>query len=97
MKQWEQVKTDITFIMGTRSSKWWRGKELCQYLHQLGHEGCTPKSLKWVLTQLVESGYLEKARVKPQWSLYTYRLRKHYLTTHGSHCVVERSEKDILW
>jgi len=97
----QQLKVDILFIMSTRSSKYWRGKELCQYLSQLGHEQPTPKKIKDVLTEMVHLQALERVRVKPQWTLYSYKLTGKYtyetILPHANGAVIKRSAEDNVW
>lgn len=97
-----QLRVDILFIMSTRSSKMWRGKELCQYLAQLGHDNPTPKQIKWVLADLVEEGVLSRTRVKPQWSLYAYKMtgvhnHNTISVAAGKEPVIRRTQEENIW
>lgn len=98
----QQLKLDILFIMSTRSAKWWRGKELCPYLSQLGHDQPTPKKIKDVLTDFVENKVLERTKVKPQWHLYAYKMTGRYdhntLPLHGGASgLIHRTAGDNIW
>jgi hypothetical protein len=90
-----QLMVDISFITKQRSAKWWRGKELVPHLRQLGHDDPSTKKIKDVLTEMVNLQYLEKIRVKKQWTLYAYRFKREFTSNHGT--VVQRTQEDVLW
>jgi hypothetical protein len=96
-----QLKVDILFIMSTRSSKYWRGKELCPYLAQLGHDDPTPKKIKDTLVELFNIGAIERVRVKPQWALFAYKLTGKVthdtIVFHGGAVPIRRTVEDNIW
>ena len=89
-----QLMVDISFITKQRSAKWWRGKEMVPHLRQLGHDDPSTKKIKDVLTEMVNLQYLEKIRVKKQWTLYAYRYRRSFESNHST--VIQRTQEDVL-